>query len=127
MQLSHDVLSGLTFGQRTDIEVAPDDRRTAPRKPLLGRATVSAPQCRRASKTVVMLRDVSENGIGFLCETAIQPGDEVVVHLAQRGDDGPLRARCVVRRCEQGGTGGVHYIVGAIFIELLDNGGASQN
>jgi hypothetical protein len=67
----------------------------------------------------IMVKDVSQGGLGFLSDEAVQIGETFVVRLPER--DGKLsRIRCCARRCEPGGFGGVAFLVGATFEQVIE-------
>lgn len=68
---------------------------------------------------IVLLRDISLGGIGFLNAEPIKQGDEVVLRFKdQKGR--PVKLRCAVQRCDSGGTGGAQFVIGASFEQLLE-------
>ncbi len=70
------------------------------------------------SVSVVMVRDISLAGISVLHEEALKQGSAFIIEF-KGCRDLPVRIRCTAVRCEQGGTGGTQYVIGATFDELL--------
>jgi hypothetical protein len=66
----------------------------------------------------VMLQDISNKGIGFLCDDPMQPGNTFVLKLTDKEGE-TIRIRCKVHRCEQGGFGNTAYLVGATFEQVI--------
>ena len=75
----------------------------------------------------VMLQDISVAGLSYLSERWQDLNTAVHVTVGDRTGT-PVRLRCVVRRCERGGMGGVCYTVGVTFDALLSDipGGAVE-
>ena len=96
------------------------DRRTATRIPFGARAKIIFENPEQAGLTdTVMLQDISVQGVSFVSAEWIAIDEILVVHLKdQNNKEVPIR--CKVQRCEPGGYGGVSYIVGTTFEEILD-------
>jgi hypothetical protein len=95
------------------------DRRKHRRMPFGFRATI-LPTRRgvEGPASVVMIRDMSLAGVSFLNEDALKNG--IVFTIEFKGQrERPVKIRCTAVRCEQGGTGGTQYVIGATFDELL--------
>src|SRR5271155_2735220 len=97
------------------------DRRGATRIPFGARAKITYENPEQAGLTdTVMLQDISVQGVSFVSSEWIALEEVLVVYLKDQSDQ-ELRFRCKVQRCEQGGYGGVSYIIGTTFQELLEN------
>jgi regulator of replication initiation timing len=71
------------------------------------------------SSSIVLMRDISLAGVGFLHNEMMRAGDTFIIRFA--GKSGAhVRIRCVVNRCEPGGTGGMQFVIGATFEVLLE-------
>jgi hypothetical protein len=68
--------------------------------------------------SVVMVRDISCAGVGFLNEEPLKPGTILTMEFKGQ-DDRPVQVRCSVQRCATGGLEETENIVGASFEELL--------
>ena len=68
--------------------------------------------------SVVMVRDISVAGVGFLNEEPLKPGTLLTMEFKGL-DDRPVQIRCSVQRCTTGGLEETENIVGATFEELL--------
>jgi len=69
--------------------------------------------------SIVLMRDVSVAGVGFLHNERMREGDAFVIRFA--GKNGRrVGIRCFVNRCEAGGTGGMQFVIGATFQVLLE-------
>jgi hypothetical protein len=69
--------------------------------------------------SIVLMRDVSVAGVGFLHNERMREGDAFVIRFA--GKNGrQVGIRCFVNRCEAGGTGGMQFVIGATFQVLLE-------
>lgn len=68
----------------------------------------------------VMLQDISQRGIGFLSQEAIQNGQTFMLKLTDKEGD-TIRIRCSIMRCERGGFGGTSFMVGAEFQQVIAN------
>jgi hypothetical protein len=101
------------------VEADSSDRRKHRRMPFGFRATIQ-PMRKGAEGplTVVMVRDISLAGISVLHEEALKQGSSFIIEF-KGCRDLPVRIRCTAVRCEQGGTGGTQYVIGATFDELL--------
>jgi putative transposase len=97
------------------------DRRGATRIPFGARAKITYENPEQAGITeTVMLQDISVQGISFVSADWIALEEVLVVYLKDQQDQ-ELRLRCKVQRCEQGGYGGVSYVIGTNFLELVEN------
>ncbi len=97
------------------------DRRGATRIPFGARAKITYENPEHAGVTeTVMLQDISVQGISFVSADWIALEEVLVVSLKDQQDQ-ELRLRCKVQRCEQGGYGGVSYVIGTNFLELVEN------
>jgi hypothetical protein len=96
------------------------ERRVAVRMQFGKRAQIRRDRGKAAGKwETVMVRDVSQSGLGLLSDDAMSNGETFVVRLPQR--DGTLcRIRCAAKRCEAGGFGGVAFLVGATFEQIIE-------
>jgi len=66
----------------------------------------------------VMLQDISQRGIGFLCEKPMQNNETFMLKLTDKEGD-TIRIRCSIKRCERGGFGGTAYLLGADFEQVI--------
>jgi PilZ domain len=122
VQLSKELfaeITGIVPGTSTHCP-AQDDRRSHPRIPFDHRARIyplmeGVGEC----GAVVLIRDISVGGVGFLNAQEIAVGDEFVIRLFTPAEQ-PIDIQCTARRCEMGGTCGSQYVVGATF-ELVLN------
>ncbi len=101
------------------VEGEDSDRRKHRRMPFGFRATI-LPTRRgvEGPATVVMIRDMSLAGISILNEDALKNGTNFTIEFKGQRER-PVKIRCTAVRCEQGGTGGTQYVIGATFDELL--------
>jgi hypothetical protein len=97
-----------------------EDRRQHRRLPFGSRGAMAAfRNGAEGPPSVVLLRDISIGGIGFLNAEPMKPGDAFVLRFS--GKQGPtIKVKCLTQRCDAGGTGGTQYIIGATFEELLE-------
>jgi hypothetical protein len=118
MVLSQTILAELSsFGRRAVIERSPsDDRRRQPRFLFLRHARINAGQ---PSSATILLRDVSEIGVGFISDTEMREDEEFILQIRRPAETNPVRIRCVVRRCNRGGLEKTHFHVGSEFREIL--------
>jgi hypothetical protein len=91
-------MSRLAFGQRTQI-------------------------CRDAGPKAgvwetVLVKDISTQGIGILCDEQIQPGQTFMLKLSDKTGQ-TIRIRCKTSRCEKGGFGNTSYMLGATFEQVI--------
>jgi hypothetical protein len=101
------------------VDEADYERRRHRRVPFGHRATISLDRKGGdATPAVVMMRDVSSAGVSFLHGEALKAGLPLVIEF-KGYQDRPVKLRCMVARCEAGGAGGVQFVVGASFVELL--------
>ena len=118
IDLSDQFLSELIgHGRPAKMESFPDDRRRVSRR-RFGRQAVVAPASGE-SESVVVLREISASGVGFISELKMDDGQTFVIHLPTRSGT-PVRVRCAVRHCQRGGSGSLHFVVGGAFTEILD-------
>jgi hypothetical protein len=120
MVLSQSVLAELSsFGRRAVIERTPsDDRRRQPRFRFLRAARIDS---RPAASATILLRDVSEIGVGFISDSEMRMDEEFILQIRRPTDAKPVRVRCIVRRCNRGGLEKTHFHVGSEFREILSD------
>ena len=104
------------------VDEADYERRKYRRVPFGHRATITpigTPSSDgEAARDVVVVRDVSISGMSFLHTEAIRPGTPFLIEF--RGHhDRSVTMRCIAARCEPGGSGGMQFVIGAAFDELL--------
>jgi hypothetical protein len=101
------------------VESEDSDRRKHRRMPFGFRATI-LPTRRgvEGPASVVMVRDMSLAGVSILNEDALKNGTIFTIEFKGQRER-PVKIRCTAVRCEQGGTGGTQYVIGATFDELL--------
>jgi PilZ domain-containing protein len=118
MVLSQTILEELSsFGRRAVIERIPhDDRRRRHRLPFLHRTKIDLPQ---QSSATILVRDVSEIGVGFISDTEMKADEEFILQIRRPSDAGMVRVRCVVRRCQPGGLEKTNFHIGGEFREVL--------
>ncbi len=96
------------------------ERREASRVPFGKRTQIRRDGGPSAGKwETIVFTDVSRGGIGFLCDEELRASETFVVKMPQ-ADGNTARLRCAARRCEQGGFGGVAFLVGATFEQVID-------
>ncbi len=81
------------------------------------RTTISMSTCmdgRRQTPTLVMVRDISVRGIGFLFDRQLPAGQQMVVYLS-KGTSKPLNMLCEVVHCKRTSDNNL-YNIGAEFI-----------
>ena len=81
------------------------------------RATISMATCvdgRRQTPTLVTVRDISVRGIGFLFDTQLAAGQQLVAYLSS-GTSKPLNMLCGVVHCKRTSDNNM-YSIGAEFI-----------
>ena len=92
-----------------------DERRVSPRIPIGMRGKIRTQnQTSDAWPVTVMVRDISRQGIGLLTTDEISPGKEFMLKLRIK-DEGAVQIPCIVTRCERGGLGETHFVLGAMF------------
>ncbi len=101
------------------VDEADFERRSHRRMPFGFRATILPTRKGvEGPASVVMVRDISVGGVSILHEEALKQGTQFAIEF-KGTDDRPVRIQCTAVRCEQGGTGGTQYVIGATFDELL--------
>ena len=66
----------------------------------------------------VMLQDISQRGIGFLCPEPMQSSQTFMLKLTDKEGD-TIRIRCSIKRCERGGFGGTAFLIGAEYETVI--------
>lgn len=101
------------------VDEADIERRSHRRMPFGFRATIlPLRKGVEGPASVVMVRDISVGGVSILHEEALKQGTSLTIEFKGAGER-PVKIQCTVARCEQGGTGGTQYVIGATFEELL--------
>ncbi len=96
------------------------ERRQSPRIAFGKRSQISRDKGPFAGKwETVLLKEISQGGIGLLTQTPFSVGDTFIMKLPQ-SDGAEMRIRCATRRCEAGGFGGVSFLVGASFEQVIE-------
>ncbi|MDB5301140.1 MAG: hypothetical protein JWO87_2803 [Phycisphaerales bacterium] len=100
---------------------SPEDRRKHFRVPSGCRARVSSLKGGlEGVDSVVVIRDISGSGMSLLYSEEMEIGEEFVIQFS--GEHGwPARILCCARRCEQGGSGGTQYVIGASFELIIES------
>jgi hypothetical protein len=122
MELPVALLDEITGGSNQPVpeEGTEHERRRHRRLPFGSRGTIAplrdgaeGPPC------VILLRDISLGGVGFLNAEAMKPGDLFILRFS--GKQGPtIKVKCAAQRCDSGGTGGSQFAIGATFEQLLE-------
>jgi hypothetical protein len=101
------------------VDEADFERRSHRRMPFGFRATILPTRKGvEGPASVVMVRDISVAGVSILHEEALKQGTLFTIEF-KGTDDRPVKIQCTSVRCEQGGTGGTQYVIGATFDEVL--------
>jgi hypothetical protein len=69
---------------------------------------------------IILIRDMSVKGVGILHSEELEIGDEFVLDVSKFVGR-PLGIRCLVERCEAGGSGGTQFVIGATFEQLIES------
>jgi hypothetical protein len=97
-----------------------NERRKNPRVAFGMRAKIKPLFQQGSIGKAVMVRDISRSGIGLLCSDPMNVSDEFVCTLPTQA--GPaVHIHCIVVRCDRGGCGGAHHVVGATFELVIEN------
>lgn len=103
------------------------ERRTHARLPLGKRARIRTLRGQQAGLwQTVMVQDISLNGIGLLCDEPMAAEDVFILHLPDT-DDQIVQIRCTVKRCESGGFGGVSFVIGAGYEQVIEEGAGDSD
>jgi hypothetical protein len=103
------------------------ERRTSARLALGKRARIRTLRGNQAGLwQTVMVQDVSLSGIGLLCDEPMAADDVFLLHLPDIRDQ-IVQIRCTVKRCESGGFGGVSFVVGAGYEQVIAEGDMNLN
>ncbi len=69
--------------------------------------------------SVVLMRDISLTGIGFLHAEPLKVGTKFIITFTGRRSR-HVKLQCEVDRCDVGGTGGTQYVIGGTFESVLE-------
>lgn len=97
-----------------------NERRKNPRIAFGMRAKIKPLFQQGAVGKAVMVRDMSRSGIGLLCSEPMNVSDEFVCTLPTQAE-AAMHIHCIVVRCDRGGCGGAHHVVGATFELVIEN------
>jgi hypothetical protein len=114
-----DEITGLT-GTPAPANESEYERRLHHRFPIGSRAVVSP--IRNGAEgpgTVVVIRDISLGGIGFLNAETMKPGDVFNIQFNTEANR-TVRLQCMAQRSESGGCGKTQFIIGATFQALIE-------
>jgi hypothetical protein len=99
-----------------------DDRRRAPRVPLLSRAAVYPAESGVGQSSVVYVNDVSLFGVGFFNRDRMTLRQEFILQLPRK--HGPsVMILAGVERCEPCGS---RFFIGASFVRILSEDQATR-
>ena len=97
------------------------ERREYPRVEFGRRATIiPLVEGKPSQARIIVIRDMSIKGVGMLQPEPMKPLEKFVLDVSKFVER-PLGIRCVVERCEPGGSGGTQFIVGATFEALIES------
>jgi len=115
-----DEITGAGNAARTKDPSDPD-RRQHRRLPFGSRGTIAPLRgSEEGPASVVMLRDISVAGIGFLNAEPLKVGETFVIRFT--GQNGRIvKFQCTAQRCDPGGTGATQFVIGATFEKLLES------
>ncbi|MBV8780006.1 MAG: PilZ domain-containing protein [Phycisphaerae bacterium] len=122
MRLSSQLYADITGITDAPASAAPDERRRSARIELARRARIfPLIESEANAGQLVLVRDISLDGVGILIGEPMSVGDEFVIHIPTASGEGePVQIQCAARRCHPGGSGKTQFVVGATF-ELVLN------